>query len=230
MPIQELIDHMARLRDPDRGCPWDLEQTFATLAPYTLEEAYEVVDCLERGDLTGLREELGDLLLQVVFQAQLAREQGAFGFEEVVREICDKYDLPYTTGSLGHQYMQTFWTILKLSLPNKLLEAGADDAPETHSELKFRIRAGVRDSFGVDPDTFSNKRRTDRRALFPCTRSVERELADVGVAGAEHVRAPSQVLHVPAVDLFGLGCDGLVLVGLQCRRPDVEGLGIVRLK
>src|ERR1700682_4581928 len=90
MPIQELIRHMARLRDPDRGCPWDLEQTFATLAPYTLEEAYEVVDCLERGDLAALREELGDLLLQVVFQAQLARERGAVGFEEVVRGICDK--------------------------------------------------------------------------------------------------------------------------------------------
>jgi NADPH-dependent stearoyl-CoA 9-desaturase len=72
---------------------------------------------------------------------------------ERITALCDKYDLPYTTGSLGHQYMQTFWTILKLSLPNKLLEAGADDAPETNSELKFRIRAGVRDSFVVDPDT-----------------------------------------------------------------------------
>jgi fatty acid desaturase len=72
---------------------------------------------------------------------------------ERITALCDKYDLPYTTGSLGHQYMQTFWTILKLSLPNKLLETGADDAPETNSELKFRIRAGVRDSFVVDPDT-----------------------------------------------------------------------------
>ena len=72
---------------------------------------------------------------------------------ERITALCDKYDLPYTTGSLGHQYMQTFWTILKLALPNKLLEAGADDAPETNSERKFRIRAGLRDSFVVDPDT-----------------------------------------------------------------------------
>jgi NADPH-dependent stearoyl-CoA 9-desaturase len=72
---------------------------------------------------------------------------------ERITALCDKYDLPYTTGSLGHQYMQTFWTILKLSLPNKLLEASADDAPETHSELKFRIRAGVGESFSIDPDT-----------------------------------------------------------------------------
>jgi fatty acid desaturase len=82
---------------------------------------------------------------------------------ERITALCDKYDLPYTTGSLGHQYMQTFWTILKLSLPNKLLEASADDAPETHSELKFRIRDGVRDSFGIDPDT--GRRRGLRTAL-----------------------------------------------------------------
>src|SRR5579872_1082332 len=78
---------MARLRDPKRGCPWDLAQTLQSLAPYTLEEAYEVVDCLERGDLKALRDELGDLLLQIVFQAQLAREQGAFDFEAVVAGI-----------------------------------------------------------------------------------------------------------------------------------------------
>jgi NADPH-dependent stearoyl-CoA 9-desaturase len=82
---------------------------------------------------------------------------------ERITALCDKYDLPYTTGSLGRQYMQTFWTILKLSLPNKSLEANADDAPETHSELKFRIRAGVRDSFGIDPDT--GRRRGLRTAL-----------------------------------------------------------------
>jgi hypothetical protein len=80
---------------------------------------------------------------------------------ERITALRDKYDLPYTTGSLGHQYMQTFWTILKLSLPNKLLEASGDDAPETHSELKFRIRAGVRDSFGIDPGTVNASRTAD---------------------------------------------------------------------
>jgi tetrapyrrole methylase family protein/MazG family protein/ATP diphosphatase len=90
MPIQDLIDIMAKLRDPQDGCPWDLEQTFRTVAPYTLEEAYEVTDAIERDDLDALREELGDLLLQVVFHAQMAREQGAFDFEAVVRGICEK--------------------------------------------------------------------------------------------------------------------------------------------
>ncbi|MCZ8131484.1 MAG: nucleoside triphosphate pyrophosphohydrolase [Steroidobacteraceae bacterium] len=90
MPMQELLDIMARLRDPATGCPWDVEQTFRTVAPYTLEEAYEVVDAIERDDVGALREELGDLLLQVVFHAQMAREQGAFDFEAVVRGICDK--------------------------------------------------------------------------------------------------------------------------------------------
>jgi NADPH-dependent stearoyl-CoA 9-desaturase len=93
---------------------------------------------------------------------------------ERITAPCDKYDLPYTTGSLGRQYMHTFWTILKLSLPNKSLEANADDAPETHSELKFRIRAGVPDSFGIDPDT--GRRRGLRTAL--------RELRNADIATA----------------------------------------------
>jgi MazG family protein len=90
MPMRELVDIMARLRDPNGGCPWDLEQTFRTVAPYTLEEAYEVTDAIERDDLAGLREELGDLLFQVVFHAQMARERGAFDLDDVVRGICDK--------------------------------------------------------------------------------------------------------------------------------------------
>ncbi|BBX28546.1 fatty acid desaturase family protein [Mycolicibacterium alvei] len=80
-----------------------------------------------------------------------------------VRALCEKYDLPYTTGSLPRQYFQSFWTILKLALPDKLLKATSDDAPETHSELKFRVRAGMRESFGVDPH--SGKRRGLRTAL-----------------------------------------------------------------
>ncbi|WP_017910458.1 MazG family protein, partial [Xanthomonas sp. SHU 199] len=81
---------MARLRDPAQGCPWDLEQDFASIAAYTIEEAYEVADAIDRQDLAGLKDELGDLLLQVVFHAQMAREQGAFGFDDVVAAICDK--------------------------------------------------------------------------------------------------------------------------------------------
>lgn len=88
--IDDLLAIMARLRDRERGCPWDIEQDFASIAPYTIEEAYEVADAIQRGALGELCDELGDLLLQVVFHAQMAREQGAFEFNDVVAAICDK--------------------------------------------------------------------------------------------------------------------------------------------
>ncbi|KQZ66610.1 MULTISPECIES: nucleoside triphosphate pyrophosphohydrolase [unclassified Lysobacter] len=88
--IAGLIAIMARLRAPVGGCPWDVEQTFATIAPYTVEEAYEVADAIDRNDLPALKDELGDLLLQVVFHARMAEEQGAFAFADVVAAISDK--------------------------------------------------------------------------------------------------------------------------------------------
>jgi nucleoside triphosphate diphosphatase len=88
--ISRLLEIMAALRTPGTGCPWDLEQNFSTIAPYTLEEAYEVADAIVRGDLMDLREELGDLLLQVVFHARMAQEQAAFDFGDVVASITEK--------------------------------------------------------------------------------------------------------------------------------------------
>ena len=88
--IQRLLDIMAALRDPATGCPWDIAQDFASIAPYTIEEAYEVADAIDRGDVADLRDELGDLLLRVVFHAQMAKEQDAFEFGDVVAAICDK--------------------------------------------------------------------------------------------------------------------------------------------
>jgi ATP diphosphatase len=88
--ITPLTDIMTRLRDRDTGCPWDIEQTFTTIAPYTIEEVYEVADAIERNDLISLKDELGDLLLQVVFHSQMASELGAFNFQDVVNGICDK--------------------------------------------------------------------------------------------------------------------------------------------
>ena len=88
--IADLLAIMAKLRDPDGGCPWDLVQDFSTIAPYTIEEAYEVADAIDRGDMADLKDELGDLLLQVVFHARMAEEQGAFAFADVVGAICDK--------------------------------------------------------------------------------------------------------------------------------------------
>ncbi|HEY9201397.1 MAG TPA: nucleoside triphosphate pyrophosphohydrolase [Gammaproteobacteria bacterium] len=88
--MKKLLDVMAALRDPESGCPWDIKQSFASLIPYTLEEAYEVADAIEQGDLQGLKYELGDLLFQVVFYAQIARELSLFEFDDVVDAISEK--------------------------------------------------------------------------------------------------------------------------------------------
>ncbi len=90
--LQRLLTIMARLRDPQTGCPWDTKQTFATIASYTVEEAYEVADAIDRGDLDDLKDELGDLLFQVVFHARIAEEQGAFAFADVAAAISDKME------------------------------------------------------------------------------------------------------------------------------------------
>ncbi len=89
-PTDRLKEIMVRLRDPNGGCPWDVEQTFQTIAPYTIEEAYEVADAIERGDMGELKGELGDLLFQVVFHARMAEEQGLFAYDDVAQAMCDK--------------------------------------------------------------------------------------------------------------------------------------------
>ncbi|RJF91389.1 nucleoside triphosphate pyrophosphohydrolase [Sphingomonas cavernae] len=88
--ISPLVEIMARLRDPETGCPWDVQQDFATIAPYTIEEAHEVADAIARGDMMELKDELGDLLLQVVFHARMAEEAGHFAIGDVIQAICDK--------------------------------------------------------------------------------------------------------------------------------------------
>jgi ATP diphosphatase len=90
--VERLVAIMARLRDPVSGCEWDTVQTFATIAPYTIEEAYEVADAIERADMADLKDELGDLLLQVVFHARMAEEAGDFALKDVVTSICDKME------------------------------------------------------------------------------------------------------------------------------------------
>jgi ATP diphosphatase len=92
MNLARLVAIMRRLRDPERGCEWDLQQSFATIAPYTIEEAYEVADAIDRGDMRALEDELGDLQLQVVFHAQMAEELGLFQLDDVIERICDKLE------------------------------------------------------------------------------------------------------------------------------------------
>src|SRR5262250_3253715 len=91
-PLDRLLAIVARLRDPKHGCPWDREQDFSTIAPYTIEEAYEVADAIERRDMAALKDELGDLLFQVVFHARMAEEAGMFAFDDVAAAIADKME------------------------------------------------------------------------------------------------------------------------------------------
>jgi nucleoside triphosphate diphosphatase len=116
-PLERLLAIMARLRDPQRGCDWDCAQTFATIAPYTIEEAYEVADAIERGDLAALKDELGDLLLQVVFHARIAEEAGHFAFADVAAAISAKMEArhPHIFGDAADegQSRETRWEQLK---------------------------------------------------------------------------------------------------------------------
>jgi tetrapyrrole methylase family protein/MazG family protein/ATP diphosphatase len=104
-PIRQLLAIMAQLRDREAGCAWDLEQTFETIAPYTVEEAYEVADAIQRGNLEDLRDELGDLLFQVVFHSRMAEEAGAFAFDDVAQAIIDKMIRrhPHIFGAAGQR-------------------------------------------------------------------------------------------------------------------------------
>lgn len=150
MGVTRLIEIMAALRDPVTGCPWDLEQDFGSIAPYTLEEAYEVADAIERGDLGDLRDELGDLLLQVVFHAQMARERQAFDFDDVVNGICEKlvrrHPHVFADESVGSATEQTeLWERLKAEEKAGRGPAGLlDDVPVALPALTRAAKLGRR--------------------------------------------------------------------------------------
>lgn len=132
--IERLLAIMQQLRDPEKGCPWDQAQTYRTIVPHTLEEAYEVADAIEREDYVELRDELGDLLFQVVFYAQLAREEGRFDFDAIVTAIADKLERrhPHVFGDLQHdnaQQQTRHWEALKAE------ERAQKFATDSHSQL-----------------------------------------------------------------------------------------------
>lgn len=138
--LARLLDIMAALRTPETGCPWDLEQTFASIVPYTIEEAYEVADAVERGDIADLRDELGDLLLQVVFHARLAEEQDVFDFGDVVEAISDKLIRrhPHVFGdkaSLSSQDVLAQWSEIKAQEKAARAVARENSEPEPSSLL-----------------------------------------------------------------------------------------------
>jgi ATP diphosphatase len=130
--IERLLAIMARLRDPVAGCEWDLAQTFGSIAPYTLEEAYEVADAIARNDMADLKDELGDLLLQVVFHARMAEEAGLFGFEEIAAAIADKMVRRHPhifSGSEGTSpdAVRQNWEAIKAAERREKAQAGALD-------------------------------------------------------------------------------------------------------
>jgi ATP diphosphatase len=149
--IERLLAIMARLRDPDGGCPWDLEQDFASIVPYTIEEAYEVADAIDRGDFDDLRDELGDLLLQVVFHARMAQEAGRFDFADVVDSICDKMERRHPHVFADDEVAADGQAQLRAWEALKRLERGGEDAsalagiarglPEWQRALKLHKRA-----------------------------------------------------------------------------------------
>ncbi|UVI40814.1 nucleoside triphosphate pyrophosphohydrolase [Qipengyuania spongiae] len=128
-PLDRLRSIMARLRDPDTGCEWDVAQDFASIAPYTIEEAYEVVDAIERNDMRDLRDELGDLLLQVVFHARMAEEAGYFDFDAVVEAIANKMETrhPHIFGEQSGMMNGARWERLKADERRAKGEIGAMD-------------------------------------------------------------------------------------------------------
>jgi MazG family protein len=144
-PINRLLNIMAALRTPKTGCPWDLEQSFATIAPYTIEEAYEVADAIAQGNLVSLKEELGDLLFQVVFHARVAEEQGAFDFNDVVQGLSDKMEArhPHVFGThaieTAEQQTQN-WEVMKA----KERAAKLADDPSLLADIPLALPALMR--------------------------------------------------------------------------------------
>jgi len=142
--IQRLLDIMAALRHRESGCPWDVEQTYTSIAPYTIEEAYEVVDAIERGDLSDLKDELGDLLLQVVFHSRMAEEEGRFAFGDVVEAITSKMIRrhPHVFGNargLSAEDVKGLWASIKADEKRQRADMraahGLPPEPDTKSHL-----------------------------------------------------------------------------------------------
>ena len=163
MPLERLVSIMRRLRDPETGCDWDREQSFATIAPYTIEEAYEVADAIARDDMDALADELGDLQLQVVFHAQMAEEAGHFSLDDVLDRICDKLERrhPHIFGDASHS---PGWEELKAAerkkSPDDSALAGVALAlPSLERAAKLQRRAA---RLGFDwPDTSGPRAKID---------------------------------------------------------------------
>ena len=185
MPLERLIDIMRRLRDPVSGCEWDTVQTFETIAPYTIEEAYEVADAIARKDMDALADELGDLQLQVVFHAQMAEEAGLFTLEDVLSRICDKMERrhPHIFGDAEHGGHH-LWEIIKAeeraASPDRSALAGVALAlPALERAAKLQRRAA---RVGFDwPDVSGPRAKIDEElAELDAETDHDRKLEELG--------------------------------------------------
>jgi len=174
---------MRRLRDPARGCEWDLKQSFATIAPYTIEEAYEVADAIDRNDMEALEDELGDLQLQVVFHAQMAEELGIFTLDDVIARICDKLERrhPHIFGSAAQS---PGWDAIKAAerklKPDESALAGVANAlPALDRAAKLQKRAA---RTGFDwPDSSGPRAKVDEELKeLDCESDRERQSEELG--------------------------------------------------
>jgi nucleoside triphosphate diphosphatase len=212
--IAQLLAIMARLRSPD-GCPWDRQQTFASIAPYTVEEAYEVADAIERGDLPGLKDELGDLLFQVVFHAQMAHEAGQFDFESVAGAICDKLTRRHphvfgNGGALSIAEQSSAWENIKAE------ERGAADASALH---------GVPHALPALLRAYKLSKRAARVGFDfenagQCADKVDEELAEV--------RAASHDSRAASPEIFEEIGDLLFAAANLARKLDVDAEAALR--
>jgi len=185
MPLERLVEIMRRLRDPVSGCEWDSVQTFETIAPYTIEEAYEVADAIARNDIAGLADELGDLQLQVVFHAQMAEEAGLFTLEDVLNRISDKMERrnPHLFGDAEHGGHH-LWEIIKAeersASPDKSALAGVALAlPALERAAKLQRRAA---RVGFDwPDVSGPRAKIDEElAELDAETEHDRKLDELG--------------------------------------------------
>ena len=177
--VERLLGIMAQLRDPQTGCPWDVEQTFSSIAPYTIEEAYEVADAIARNNLSDLRDELGDLLLQVVFHARMAEEAGEFDFSDVARSINDKMVRRHphvfanqavaSTDELNQQ-----WETLKAQ--ERAASSGAENTPSALDGVALGLPALTR---AEKIQKRASRVGFDWQELDPVVAKVEEELREV---------------------------------------------------
>jgi ATP diphosphatase len=225
--LPELLAIMARLRAAD-GCPWDRQQTFASIAPYTIEEAYEVADAIERGDLGNLKDELGDLLFQVVFHAQIAREAGAFDFEAVAAAICDKLTRRHPHvfgdhGALSIAEQGVAWEDIKAAERAATDPSALQNVPNALPALVRAYKLSKRAArVGFD---FEN--------AGQCAEKVEEELAEVRAAsrdspGVSAASGAAAAASGPSAQVFEEIGDLLFAAANLARKLDVDAEAALR--